>query len=373
MATSENQLPSVQLSEHTLSLIGKWTTRLLQKDILTSKTRGLSDHHPLTIDFSQVLVLDTNGACLILSFIEQLKAKGYTCKLANISEEHQSLLNLVEDYQEEQPKEAPKHLDLVSSLGKLAVNFQQQLQQFLSFLGEISLASWGWIRHPIRIRWIAIIHCIDTSGYQAMGIIALLSFLIGVVLCYQMGLQLEDYGAGIYVVDFTGIAILREFGPLLTAIIMAGRTGASFAAQIGTMKLNQEIDAITTMGLSPTELLILPKIAGLLIALPLLVVLSMIMGVFGGMVMAKILFGITYVDFLARFGKVIELKTLVLGMIKTPVFAVLIATIGCFQGLKVSHSAESVGRQTTVSVVQAIFMIIVTDAFFSIIYSKLGY
>ncbi len=316
--------------------------------------------------------LDTNGAYLILQFIRALKEQNVDCELSELNEEQRDLMKLVTDVAPAPtptPEESPHWL---SSLGKTAEEVKKQTMLFISFLGELTVNAWVWIKNPRRIRWIAIFHSIDGTGYQAMGIVALLSFLIGVVLCYQMGVQLQSYGASIYVVDLLGISILREFGPLITAIIVAGRTGSAFAAQIGTMKLNQEIDALNTMGLSSTELLILPKIAALTIALPLLSVLSMIAGVFGGMVMAKLLFGIAYADFLSRFGSVIALKMLVLGIIKSPVFAVLIETVGSFQGLQVSQSAESVGQRTTVSVVQAIFMIIVCDAFFSILYSKLG-
>lgn len=369
---TKTDLPAVQRSDQNLALTGKWITRFLQKNALDMPTQGFSAHEPIVLDFQQITSLDTNGACLIHQFLQQLLAQDLAYKLINITPEQQTLLDLVKDNQVEEADVMSPPLNWLAAIGVLAITIRKQSIEFLNFLGQICEAVWHWARQPQRIRWISIVHTVDTTGYQAMGIIALLSFLIGIVLCYQMGLQLETYGAGIYVVDFIGISVLREFGPLLTAIIVAGRTGAAFAAQIGTMKLNQEIDAINTMGLSSIELLILPKIVGLLIALPLLVVLAMAAGIFGGMVMAKILFSITYLDFLARFAKVILFRTLVLGMIKTPVFAILIASIGCFQGLKVSHSAESVGRQTTVSVVQAIFMIIVTDAFFSIVYSKLG-
>ena len=248
----------------------------------------------------------------------------------------------------------------------------RQLMQFFEFLGELCVVAWQWIKAPQKIRWIATFEGIDSTGYKAMPIVALLSFLIGVVLCYQMGVQLANYGASIYVVDLLGLSILREFGPLITAIIIAGRTGSAFAAQLGTMKLNQEIDALNTMGVSPIELLVLPRVTALCIALPLLSVLAICSGVMGGMFMAKALFGITYIDFISRFGEVMKVKTLILGMIKTPVFAILIGSIGCFQGFRVGGSAASVGEHTTISVVQSIFMIIVADAAFSVIYSKLG-
>jgi phospholipid/cholesterol/gamma-HCH transport system permease protein len=184
--------------------------------------------------------------------------------------------------------------------------------------------------------------------------------------------QLSHYGANIFVVDLLGIALLREFAPLLTAIIMAGRTGSAYTAQLGTMKLNQEFDALQTMGLSPMHMLVLPKIVALLIALPLLTVVADFVGVLGGMIMAKSMLQVSFIDFLSRFSEVVSLKNYVIGLIKTPVFALLIATIGCYQGFQVHASATSVGQRTTTSVVQSIFAIIAADAAFSILFSYLG-
>ena len=182
---------------------------------------------------------------------------------------------------------------------------------------------------------------------------------------------MRTYGASIYIVDFLGLAILREFGPLLTAIMVAGRTGSAYTAQLGLMKINQEIDALDTMGVTPAELLILPRILGLFIALPLLTMWANIFGVVGGMVMANNMLNITWYDFLHRFAEAIPLRSLIIGLGKAPIFALIISSIGCFQGMQVQGSAESVGRNTTRSVVLAIFFIIVVDAIFSIVFSKL--
>ncbi len=217
----------------------------------------------------------------------------------------------------------------------------------------------------------ALTSVIYRNGYLALPIIGLLSFMIGVVITYQMGLQLKNYGANIYIVDLLGISVLREFGPLLTAIMIAGRTGSSYTAQLGMMKLNQEIDALDTMGITPAELLLLPRIAGLVIALPLLTIWSDIFGVMGGMVMSNNMLSITWHDFLHRFPNVVPLRALLIGLGKAPVFALIIASIGCYQGVRVEGSADSVGQNTTRSVVMAIFFIIVADAIFSVVFSKL--
>ena len=189
---------------------------------------------------------------------------------------------------------------------------------------------------------------------------------------YQIGLQLSNYGASIYVVDLLGISVLREFGPLITAIIIAGRSGSAFAAQIGSMKIQEEIDALQTIGISPIRRLVVPRILGLIIVLPLLVVWADLFGLLGGMIMSKMTFDIPPATFLTRLVSHTYLTNYLIGLVKTPVFAALIATVGCFRGFAVTGSSVSVGRETTKSVVQSIFLIIVADALFSIVFSTVG-
>ena len=191
------------------------------------------------------------------------------------------------------------------------------------------------------------------------------------VVAYQGSIQLVRYGANIFVADLVGLSILREMAPLLTAIIVAGRSGSAYAAQIGTMKVTEEIDALHTIGVSPMELLVLPKMLALLVALPLLTIYADILGVLGGMIVAQTQLNVSFADFLDRFDDAIKMSSFLVGLGKAPVFAAIIALVGCFQGFRVSGSADSVGRQTTVSVVQAIFLVIVFDALFSVILSWL--
>lgn len=325
----------------------------------------------ITLDLSHVTHLDTAGACLLNEIINHLKNQHTIVQFRGFDEKQEALLNIVAQNQKTVPIIPPEPEFLIRT-GQKAEDVGKKAIAFISFFGQTADMLRLWLRFPKRIRWREVIHQIETTGFQAMGIVALLSFLIGVVLAYQIGTQLQNYGAGIYVVDLLGLSLLREFSPLLTAIIVAGRTGASFAAQLGTMKLNQEIDAIQSLGMDVNEVLVLPKVLGLIIALPLLTVLAIIMGVLGGMIMSKIILGITFVDFLDRFSSTITAQTLYLGELKTPFFAIIIALIGCYQGLQVKQSAASVGTKTTISVVQCIFMIITTDAIFSIIYSALG-
>lgn len=246
-----------------------------------------------------------------------------------------------------------------------------EFYRFLEFIGEVTLTFFRLLKTPKYIPFRSIVSVIETAGVYALPIIALLSFLIGMTLTYQMGLQLKSYGANIFIVDLLGLSILREFSPLMTAIIVAGRSGSAFTAQLGTMKIREEIDALRTMGVKPSELLILPKLIGLIIVLPLLTIWSILFGIFGGMIVSNHMLHVSYFDFLHRFYEAIPVRYFYTGMIKTPVFGILIAAIGSFRGLQVSSSGDSVGTQTTKSVVQSIFFIIVFDAIFSILYSWL--
>ena len=242
----------------------------------------------------------------------------------------------------------------------------------LSFLGENTLVLLRSLAQPRRIRWRPILHNLQTAGFEALPITGLLSFLMGIVIAYQGAEQLQRFGANIYVADLVGLSMVRELSPMLTAIIVAGRSGSAYAAQIGTMKVTEEIDALRTIGVGQLELLVLPKILALALALPLLTVYTDVMGVLGGMVMARAQLDVSFSAFLGELDNSISLASYLIGIGKAPVFAVIIALVGCYQGFQVGGSADSVGRQTTVSVVQSIFLVILTDAMFSIVFSKVG-
>ncbi len=242
----------------------------------------------------------------------------------------------------------------------------------MSFLGEIAVPAVRLLAHPWRLRWREILKELAQAGYKALPILGLLSFLLGVVIAYQGGVQLRQYGATIFIADLVGLSVLREFAPLMTAIIVAGRTGSAYTAEIGTMKVTEEIDALRSIGVSPIDILVLPKVAALLVALPLLTVYADIMGVLGGMMMASVQLHISFATFVDRLGEALTLDSYLAGVGKAPVFAAIVAAVGCFQGLQVSGSAESVGRRTTVSVVHSIIAVIVVDAAFSVLFGWMG-
>lgn len=325
----------------------------------------------LVIDGSQIVAMDMAGAWELYKLLTQLKHNNFTIELQGFRPEHKNLLSLIKTGTTGLTPLAPlPRENWLARLGRRSILELKELTSFLTFTGELTIVALRSLRDRNRIHWRPLMWVIETTGFQALPIIALLSFMIGVVLAYQMGIQLRNYGADIFIVDLTGAAVFREFGCLITAIMVAGRTGSAFTAQLGTMKLNEEIDALRTMGILPNELLILPRLLGLFIALPLLTMWADIFGVLGGMLMAKGMLSITYHDFIIRFRQQVSLGSLLIGLGKAPVFALIIAGIGCFQGMRVEGGAESVGRQTTRSVVQAIFIIIIVDAIFSILFSK---
>ena len=264
-------------------------------------------------------------------------------------------------------------------LGALALDFNGrrataqlcEVRDFLGFFGEMSLALWRALLLPHRFRWTPFLANIQSAGLAAMPIVGLLSFLLGVVIAYQGGSQLGRYGANIFIVELVSLTMLREMSVIMTAIIVAGRTGSAWTAQIGTMRVTEEIDALRTIGIRPMDMLVIPKVFALMVALPLLTVYADAMGVLGGMVMADLQLGVSFQEFLQRFPQAVSVRSFLIGVGKAPVFALLIALVGCYQGFKVSGGAEAVGRQTTVSVVQSIFLVIVVDAAFSVLFSWL--
>jgi phospholipid/cholesterol/gamma-HCH transport system permease protein len=246
-----------------------------------------------------------------------------------------------------------------------------EVSGMLAFIGECSIILLRSLIQPSRIRWRPILRNLQTAGFEALPIVGLLSFLMGVVIAYQGADQLQRFGANIFIVDLVGLSMLRELSPLLTAIIVAGRSGSAYAAQIGTMKITEEIDALRTIGIGPIELLVLPKMLALIIALPLLTLYADMAGVLGGMLMASSKLDVSFYVFLDRLDDAVRLSSFLTGIGKAPVFAAIIALVGCYQGFRVTGSADSVGRQTTVSVVQSIFLVILADALFSVVFNWL--
>lgn len=369
-AESFSQLIFDQKS-NTYQCQGAWSVLNLNHLLQQFKDRPLPELSTVQIDGSALTDFDSAGALTLIDCVEILKANKKRVEFIHFDEEQQALLSLVEKARKKLSyKEPQKQKRTISYLvGKEAVEKMHQAVDFIALIGDVSIKLSMAFGHLRRFQFASIITNIYSTGVQALPIVGLLAFLIGIVLAYQMGLQLQTYGANIFIAYLSGMAIFREFGPLITAIIVAGRTSSAFTAQIGSMKVNEEIDALNTMGLSPTELLVMPKVLALLFIFPLLIFWSDFFSILGAMLMSKWMLNIGYVDFLTRLQESVGLKQLRLGLYKAPAFAALIALVGCFQGFRVQSSADNIGYQTTKSVVQALFLIIITDATYSIIYS----
>jgi len=327
----------------------------------------------VAIDASAIAALDTAGAWLLQRTVRDLEARGLAIRVVGLRPEFRALADLIGSRAVATAAGVPaRRQGVLESFGRKAFGEAREVIDFLAFVGETFTALWRSILQPRRIRWRAILHNIETAGFDALPITGLLSFLLGVVIAYQGADQLQRFGANIYVADLVGIAMLRELSPLMTAIIVAGRSGSAYTAQIGTMKVTEEIDALRTVGVVPQELLVLPKMLALVVVLPLLTVYTDITGVLGGMLMARTQLGLSYRVFLDRLDQAIVMSTYLTGIFKAPVFAMVIALVGCHRGFETQGSADSVGRQTTISVVQAIFLVIVIDALFSVIFNLLN-
>ncbi|HYA29078.1 MAG TPA: MlaE family lipid ABC transporter permease subunit [Acidobacteriota bacterium] len=327
-------------------------------------------HGQLKCEVSAVTALDTGGAWLLQRTVNQFEHNGCTVALDGLSPDFSTLMDAVAQSwsRTEQLQRAPA-AGWTTRLGRLISSHAANVGNGLTFLGETTTVSLTLFSHVNRMRWRMLLYNLQVDGLNALPIIGLLSFLMGIVIAYQGAEQLKQFGANIFIVDLLGISLLREIAPLLTAILVAGRSGSAYAAQIGTMRVTEELDALSSLGISPISLLVIPRALALVIALPLLSVFADAVGVFGGMLIALSQLGVTFTEFLNRFEYAIVLRHYLIGMSKTPVFAMIIALVGCYQGFQVAGGVHSVGRHTTISVVQAIFLVIVTDAFFSILFS----
>ena len=367
-----------QIDQNNISLSGYWIAQRCSEVETQLAKLALITRSKITVDCKAIKALDTVGALLIVKLMQTGKKFDAEIMLVNLMEDHQKLIAVLSEHQQEinehkNQKPPPKVNDnLFEQVGKTSATAFINLTDVLAFIGETAVAFTKMRMQPRRIRWRPILFNIRTAGFDALPIVGLLSFLLGIVVAYQGADQLRQYGANIFVVDLVGLSMLREFAPLITAIIIAGRSGSAYAAQIGTMAVTEEIDALLTLGISPQELLVLPKVIALIIALPLLTMFADILGVFGGMIMASQQLDVGFIEFLDRFTKAVSPTAFMIGIAKAPIFAFIIAMVGCYQGFRTHGGADSVGRQTTRSVVQSIFLVIVADAIFSVAFSALN-
>ena len=341
-------------------LMGDWTLENLAAIQDEIKNVG-----PVDKAQAQIEKLDTAGAQLLLGFEH----------LDGLEPGQQDLLQLVKNASQDFPEKPAGKSSFEQGLinvGKATVAAKDNTLDLLCFIGETVINLGGVIRQPGRLRVTSLLRHIHETGVMATPIVSLIAFLISIVLAYQGADQLKRFGAEIFAINMVGISVLREMGVLLTAIMVAGRSGSAFTAEIGVMKVNEEVDAMRIIGIKPFEFLVLPRLLALMITLPLLAFIADIMGLLGGGLVSYFLMNIPPAQYLTRVHEAVSLSDFWVGIVKAPVFAFFIAIVGCMRGMQVSGSAESVGKLTTIAVVQSIFLVLLLDALFSILFTRLG-
>jgi len=345
---------------------GEWTLSSVQK--IEKALQYVPMTKKIVWDLSGVNTFDSAGVLLFIEYFERFK-KHTDVELRGYTKSQKEMYDLLTEHMVESVPE--RKTSFLEELGKSTVEFFSDIKDFITFLGHLFLTLFNTIFNPANIRLKEMVYHIHHSGFNALLIIGLTSFLVGMVIAYQGAVQLAKFGADIFIVDTVGISVVRELGPMITAIVIAGRSGSAYTAEIGAMKITEEIAAMRTMGFDPYNFLVLPRIFALMISLPLLIFFSDMMGIFGGMVASQMQLNISMAQFVDRLYEALELKHYILGMIKGPVFAFVIAAVGCFRGFQVSDNTESLGLHTTASVVNSIFLVIAFDALFSVIYTEL--
>ncbi|SFP68245.1 ABC transporter permease [Sphingomonas rubra] len=323
------------------------------------------------VDLSDIDRIDTVGAWVVHRF-----AARHDAPVEGLSEDGQHLFDQVVDSDKPvvlRPKAQSGFGRVLGEIGDAVVLTGRTLTGLVGFMGATTIALGAVIRHPRRFRFNAVVHEFETVGVAALGILGLMGFLIGMVIAQQGAVQLRQFGAEVFTINLVGRLTLRELGVLMTAIMVAGRSGSAFAAQIGTMKLTEEIDAMRTIGVSPMEALVLPRTMAAVILMPLLGFFTSMVALVGGGLLSWVTLEIPPVTFIARIREVVPITDLYIGLIKAPVFGAIIAIAGCFQGMQVEADAEQVGLRTTSAVVQGIFLVIVLDAFFAVFFSWIGW
>ncbi|QFU16148.1 MlaE family lipid ABC transporter permease subunit [Microvirga thermotolerans] len=374
------QEPQVEIEgagdQVTARLAGHWIAENSARvESLAAEIAAGADYHRVIIDLGQVGRLDTLGAWVLDRTRHELGERGLTADFANASSEQQILLDEVayRGFQEQKVVRRSKVMDFLVDVGKTVHGAGKDLIDGVAFLGELVSALVRVVLNPRRFRGTAVVNQMEQIAYRGVPIIVLISFLVGCIIAQQGIFQLQRFGATPFVVDLIGILVLRELGVLLTSIMVAGRSGSAFTAEIGSMKMREEIDALRVMGLDPIEVLIVPRILALVIGLPLLTFISSIAALTGGGITAWLYGDISPDVYLSRLKAALALNTFFVGIIKAPFMALVIGIIATLEGVAVAGSAESLGRHVTSSVVKAIFMVIVLDGLFAMFFAAIRY
>tara|TARA_B100000678_G_scaffold61646_1_gene49968 strand:- start:9 stop:1136 length:1128 start_codon:yes stop_codon:yes gene_type:complete len=357
-----------------LTLSGDWTVHTIRDVSQRLAAVQKSDVKELQADCTDLGRLDTAGAFIIDRFA--CRAGAGEVKAVNASPQVSALLEQAASLRPEEREEKSKTeygvVDLLERTGRTTMSFLEETTATLAFLGETIASMAHMVTRPSKMRWTALVSVMEDSGLDAVPIVAFLSFFVGMVIAFIGATTLSEFGATIFTVELVGFAVLREFGVVITAIILAGRTNSAFTAQIGAMRMRQEVDALVTLGLNPMDVLVVPRAFAMLVMTPILTLIAALFGLGGGVFVSWLALDINPTVFINRLQSAVPVANFWVGMSKAPVFGLVVALIGCRQGLLVGGSVQSLGQSTTKSVVQAIFSIIVIDAMFALFYLELG-
>jgi phospholipid/cholesterol/gamma-HCH transport system permease protein len=368
--------PSYQLSKRQegdslhLSLRGRVDvthSQNLLDDLIAAAGQGI---RRVTLDLGDVDYFDSGGGAVVVGFRQYLASRDAELTVGTTTPEIKGLLGLIDEdaLQSAPARKSPSAKPLATRIGEGTLNVLADARQLIAFTGEVIIGLRGALAHPGQIRWRETWQYMQRAGVDGLPIVSLISFLMGLITAFQASVQLTQFGADIYVANLVGLSIVRELGPLMTAIIAAGRSGAAFAAEIGTMKVSEEIDALTTMGLDRTRFLVTPKVFALLVMLPCLTLYADFVGIIGGMTVGVAGLGLPVQVYVRQTAAAMAFWDIASGLVKSVAFALLISGVGCLRGFQASTGAESVGRITTSAIVAGIFLIIVADAIFTIVF-----
>ena len=360
----------------TLSGAGEWTaTQARRLEHLVATQSDNAEARRVTIDMAAVKRLDTYGAWLLERLVRNFKSRGAATEVVGLSDTYRPLMDEVRNIDPDKwvaHEESSPISTALGSIGATIYTVFHSVHAVLNMFGAVTIAFGRVLTHPRRFRFTSMVHHLDNAGWRAVPIILLITFLIGCIIAQQGIFHFSKFGADIYVVDMVGILVMREIGVLIVAIMVAGRSGSAFTAELGSMKMREEVDALRTMGFDPVEVLVLPRMLALIIALPILTFIGSLAALYGGGLVAWLYGGIDPDVFLQRLREAITIDHFKVGLIKAPFMALVVGIVACVQGFEVKGSAESLGLQTTASVVESIFLVIVLDGFFAIFFAAIG-
>jgi len=368
--TGAPELSATDGESSTLHPSGAWT--VTNVEVLEQLCEGSSTTRVSSIDLSRVTALDTVGAWLFEKMARRLARSAARPSFVGVSDSYAGLMREVEVINRRQPIAKQRGSVLLDYLERIGRGLADESAGFLQMLGAFSIALFGVLRRPRSFRMTSLVYQLYRVGWQAIPIMVLITFLIGAIIAQQGFFHFRKFGAESYTVDMVGILVLRELGVLIVSIMVAGRSGSAYTAELGSMKMREEIDALSTMGLDPVEVLILPRVIALVIALPILSLIGSMAGLYGGGVVAQFYGDMAPAVYLERLRDAVSATTFKVGMLKAPFMAFVIGIVACGEGLRVQGSAESLGKQTTISVVKSIFLVIVLDGLFAVFFASIG-